>query len=436
MRIVFVIGTSTGGVGTHVHALARDLAAAGHEVGVIGPAATDEHFGFSLLPGVRFGVLELGTGIGASDAALIRRQRILLRSFAPDIVHAHGFRAGLITLLTLRTVRTRPEFVLSLHNQASGQGLRGKVETRVETMLARGADLVLGASSDLVDRARELGAHDARFLPAAAPHVEQIPAEAAAATRAELAAEYGFDEGALIVLAVGRVAPQKNYPMLIRAIGRLGEGRASPASGRADEASHPAQVVVLIAGAADESVLAQLQAQYESLRTQHDSGSAQRDSDGAQRDSDGAQRDSGSAQRGSGSAQYAEAAAASAIPALHFLGPRDDIAELAAAADIYALTSVWEARALVLQEALISGRAIVATATGGTAELVGDAGILIDHDDDAAFAAAVAELAVDPARRAELGRRAAARGAELPDEKEVAEELAGLYTELGSAQVG
>ncbi|MGC2941069.1 MULTISPECIES: glycosyltransferase family 4 protein [unclassified Brevibacterium] len=429
MRIVFVIGTSTGGVGTHVHALARDLAAAGHEVGVIGPAATDEHFGFSLLPRVRFGVLELGTGIGASDAALIRRQRILLRSFAPDIVHAHGFRAGLITLLTLRTVRARPEFVLSLHNQASGQGLRGKVEARVETMLARGADLVLGASSDLVDRARELGAHDARFLPAAAPHVEQIPAEAAAATRAELAAEYGFDEGALIVLAVGRVAPQKNYPMLIRAIGRLGEERASPASGRADEASHPAQVVVLIAGAADESVLAQLQAQYESLRTQ-------RGSDSAQRDSDGAQRDSGSAQRGSGSAQYAEAAAASAIPALHFLGPRDDIAELAAAADIYALTSVWEARALVLQEALISGRAIVATATGGTAELVGDAGILIDHDDDAAFAAAVAELAVDPARRAELGRRAAARGAELPDEKEVAEELAGLYTELGSAQVG
>ena len=54
----------------------------------------------------------------------------------------------------------------------------------------------------------------------------------------------------------------------------------------------------------------------------------------------------------------------------------------------------------------------------------------------AAFAAAVAELAVDPARRAELGTRARARGAELPDEREVAEELAGLYTELVSAQVG
>jgi glycosyltransferase involved in cell wall biosynthesis len=400
MRIVFTIGTSTGGVGTHVHALARDLAAAGHEIGVIGPAATDEHFGFSLLPGVRFGVLELGTGIGASDAALIRRQRTLLRSFAPQIVHAHGFRAGLITLLTLRTLKSRPKFVLSLHNQASGQGLRGRVETRVETMLARGTDLVLGASTDLVDRARELGAQTARFLPAAAPEVTPVSAEAAAATRANLAEEFDFDPGALIVLAVGRVAKQKNYPMLVRALARLGEGNRQAQGNRQNEGNRqtegnqPSEIVALIAGAADDEVLAEVRAQYD------------------------------------------DAAAASAIPALHFLGPRDDIAELAAAADIYALTSVWEARALVLQEALISGKAIVATATGGSAELVGDAGILIDHDDDAAFAEAVAELAVDPARRAELGTRARARGAELPDEREVAEELAGLYTEVVSAQVG
>lgn len=394
MRIVFTIGTSTGGVGTHVHALARDLAAAGHEIGVIGPAATDEHFGFSLLPGVRFGVLELGTGIGASDAALIRRQRTLLRSFAPQIVHAHGFRAGLITLLTLRTLKTRPMFVLSLHNQASGQGLCGRVETRVETMLARGADLVLGASTDLVDRARELGAQNARFVPAAAPEVTPVSAEAAAATRASLAEEFDFDPGALIVLAVGRIAKQKNYPMLVRGLARLGEGNRPAEGNRQDEENRQGEIVALIAGAADDEVLADVRA------------------------------------------QYAGAAAASAIPALHFLGPRDDIAELAAAADVFALTSVWEARALVLQEALISGKAIVATATGGSAELVGDAGILIDHDDDAAFAAAVAELAVDPARRAELGARARARGAELPDEREVAEELAGLYTELVSAQVG
>lgn len=215
-----------------------------------------------------------------------------------------------------------------------------------------------------------------------------VSAEAAAATRASLSEEFDFDPGALIVLAVGRVAGQKNYPMFVRGLARLGEGSRQGEGNRQDE------IVALIAGAADQEVLAEVRAQYE------------------------------------------EVAAASAIPALHFLGPRDDVAELAAAADIFALTSVWEARALVLQEALMAGKAIVATATGGSTELVGDAGVLIDHDDDAAFAAAVAELAVDPARRAELGARARARGAELPDEREVAEELAGLYTELVSAQVG
>ena len=383
MRIVYALGTSTGGVGTHVRALARDMAAAGHEVGVIGPAATDEHFGFSLLPGVRFACLELGTGIGVGDAALVRRQRSLLRSFDAEVVHAHGFRAGLITLLTLRTLRTRPRFVLSLHNRASGQGLRAKVETRVETMLARGADLVLGASTDLVDRAKDLGADDACFLPAAAPQVEPVSAEAASAARARLAAEYGFDEGAVIVLAVGRVARQKNYPMLVRALGRLRE------AGDAESA-----LVVLIAGAADDAVLAEVRTQYEQLGP------------------------------------------ASALPALHFLGARDDIAELAATADVYVLTSVWEARALVLQEALISGKAIVATATGGSPELVGDAGLLVADDDDRALAEAVAELASDPARRAELGARARARAAQLPDEREVADKLVSLYTELLSAQVG
>lgn len=390
MRIVYVLGTSTGGVGTHVRALARDVAAAGHEIGVIGPAQTDEHFGFSSLPGVRFAALDMGTGIGLADAALVTRLRHQIRSFGADIVHAHGFRAGFVALLASRTLRSRlrPCFVVSLHNRASGQGLRGRVETGIETLLAKGADLTLGASTDLVIRAHDLGARDARFLPAAAPQVQDIPAEAAQATRTQLAEEFGFGVDALIVLCVGRVAPQKNYPMLVRALGRLGESADS-------QTPRTPELVFLIAGAADQNVLAEVREQYEDLT-----------------------------------------ATSATVPALHFLGPRDDIGQLNAAADIYVLTSVWEARALVLQEALISGRAIIATSTGGTTELVGEAGVLIDDDDDAALAAAVRELASDTGRRDELARRARARGAQLPDEREVAKELVAIYTELMPSQVG
>ncbi|MBE4695902.1 glycosyltransferase family 4 protein [Brevibacterium casei] len=387
MRIVYVIGTSTGGVGTHVRALARDVAAAGHEVGVIGPAQTDEHFGFSALPGVRFAALDVGTGVDLRDTVLVTRLRRILRGFGPDIVHAHGFRAGLIAHLATRLLRPRPTFIESLHNQASGTGIRGSVETGIERLLARGADLTLAASTDLVVRAHDLGARDARFSPAAAPAIREVGAAEARATRAALAAEYDFSEDAVIVLAVGRVAPQKNYGMLVRALARLGHPAAPTDAADPADAAAPREIVVLVAGAADEAVLADIRA------------------------------------------QYAEAATASALPALHFLGARDDVAALLAAADVYVLTSVWEARALVLQEALMTGQAIVATATGGTPELVGDSGVLIDSDDDESLADAIGTLAENPALRAELGERAKARGRELPDEGDVAAELLAVYAE-------
>jgi glycosyltransferase involved in cell wall biosynthesis len=44
------------------------------------------------------------------------------------------------------------------------------------------------------------------------------------------------------------------------------------------------------------------------------------------------------------------------------LGRRDDVANLLAASDLVVLTSHWEARALVAQEALRAGRPLVATA--------------------------------------------------------------------------
>ena len=47
------------------------------------------------------------------------------------------------------------------------------------------------------------------------------------------------------------------------------------------------------------------------------------------------------------------------------LGRREDVADLLRAADVLALSSVWEARALVVQEAMQVGLPVVATAVGG-----------------------------------------------------------------------
>src|SRR5699024_7153495 len=110
----------------------------------------------------------------------------------------------------------------------------------------------------------------------------------------------------------------------------------------------------------------------------------------------------------------------------------NDVSALMNAADYYLLTSHWEARALVVQEALAAGLPIVASKVGGIPELVSDAGILIDPASPTAareFASAVRELG-EPGTRHEWSVRARERAAELPDEAAVARNLERHYNEL------
>src|SRR5580658_9217359 len=103
MRIVLVLGSSTGGIGAHVRDLARYLVRQGHQVVVAGPAETGERFDFT-------GAGDAGAGAGsgkaikfvpvaisaaphpARDLAAVRTLRKLARH--ADVVHAHGVRAG------------------------------------------------------------------------------------------------------------------------------------------------------------------------------------------------------------------------------------------------------------------------------------------------------------------------------------------------------
>lgn len=374
MRVLIVLGTSTGGVGTHVAALARSLAQAGDTVGVIGPAQTQEQFGFDDRPHVRFAPLGISTSVGPGDAAVVARLRRLVTTFRADVVHAHGFRASLVTLAALSVMRRRPGFVSSWHNTLMGQGVRGRIEKTVATAIARGADLVLGASEDLVDLAKDLGAGSARFAAAASP--PQGPAEDVNTSllRSSLTQELGIPRTDTLLLAVGRIAPQKDYDVLIDALADIAH-------------DHP-EAQCLIAGSADEHEQARLTRRIE------------------------------------------EHTQAGRRPAVHFLGQRSDVAALNQVSDVFLLSSRWEARALVLQEAMLAGRAILATATGGTPELVGDAGILVPQGDAQAFAAGLRRLLEDPQLRADLGRKAALRALELPNEEDAAQTVRAAYTEV------
>jgi L-malate glycosyltransferase len=93
---------------------------------------------------------------------------------------------------------------------------------------------------------------------------------------------------------------------------------------------------------------------------------------------------------------------------VRFFGHRDDVPELLAQCDIFALPSRSEAMPNGVLEAMAAGLAVVATRVGGIPEVIshGRTGILVPPDQPQALAAALIDLIEQPSRAAALGREA------------------------------
>ena len=365
-RIAEVLATSTGGVGTHLRSVLPALGRAGAAVRVCGPRATEQLFGFTAT-GADF--REVGISAGLAPAADLRAVLALRRAAAgADRVHAHGLRAGLVAAAARRLAgpRRRP-LVLTLHNALpDGGGLKRRLLQTAERATIRGADGVLAASGDLAENARRLGASDVRVAPVAAP-----PLPPAQRSRADVRRELGLaDDQRPLLVAVGRLHPQKGYEVLLDAVARWTR----------DPRLRPAPLVVI---AGDGPLHGQLAARI------------------------GAEQ----------------------LP-VTLLGRRTDVADLLGAADVCVLPSVWEARSLTAQEALRAGTPLVATAVGGIPELVGDAAELVAAGDAAALAECVAGLLTDSGRTARLRAAGPRQAAGWPDEAATAQQLIDLYEEL------
>jgi glycosyltransferase involved in cell wall biosynthesis len=105
-------------------------------------------------------------------------------------------------------------------------------------------------------------------------------------------------------------------------------------------------------------------------------------------------------------------AALEAAGGARFLGamPRERVLELFRAADAALLSSSWENFPHTVVEALAVGTPVIATRTGGVAEVVsdGDNGLVVEPDDVDALAAAIARFFGDAELAARLRSRAAA----------------------------
>jgi glycosyltransferase involved in cell wall biosynthesis len=364
-QVAFVVGTTAGGTGAHVRMLAAGLTRRGMAVSVFGPASTAAVLGVASLPGVGFTPVEFGDRPRPGDAAAVLRLRRALHAAPPGVVHAHGLRAGALTVLALTAARSRRlAIVVTVHNAPPhGGGAAVRVYRVLERIVARGADLVLCVSPDLERRMRAAGARRVGRAVVPAP---DMPAGTQPNGRA---GEPGaLTDASPVVLAAGRLAPQKGFGVLLEAAARWRDLEPAP--------------LLVIAG--DGPLASELRARAAALGVRAE-----------------------------------------------FPGRRDDIPALLASAAVFVLPSLWEGQPLVLQEALRAGVPVVATHTGGIPDLTGDdAALLVPPGDAARLADAVRSVLRDPALGTRLRAAARERGAALPSEDDAVAAVLACYADV------
>ncbi len=212
-----LLGRSTGGIGTHVADLSADLRALGHDVTVVTDRSTAQRFD---LPGARLWWPGRSSGLSGSLRGLWRLRGLVRGA---DVLHAHGHQAGLVAVLA--SAGTGKPVVVSQHNAVLVGGPRRRLLDLVQRFVAHRADLVTGASSDLVAESARLGAREARLAAVPSPRVpgllaQEVPStEDRRALAAELLRDNGIDAeaGAPLVLTIARIAPQKDLETLAEA---------------------------------------------------------------------------------------------------------------------------------------------------------------------------------------------------------------------------
>jgi glycosyltransferase involved in cell wall biosynthesis len=114
MRVLLVLGTTTGGVGRHVHGLVSGLARRGHSVLVACPAGVEEQFALAAAGARHVPLAVSDRPRPLADLRAISTLGELLRR--ADVVHAHGLRAG--ALACLAALGSEVPVVVTLHNAA------------------------------------------------------------------------------------------------------------------------------------------------------------------------------------------------------------------------------------------------------------------------------------------------------------------------------
>ncbi|HET7904913.1 MAG TPA: glycosyltransferase [Candidatus Eisenbacteria bacterium] len=286
------------------------------------------------------------------DLGLVPRLARRLRADHADIVHTHNWATYLYGVAGARLAGVRG-VVHGEHGLERDNLVERPARVWARRALAGFVDRLVGVSGEICDRmALQYGVPRERIV--YIPNGVDLGRFGTGISGDAVRAERGIAPDAPVIVSIGAFRPVKDFETLVRAFSIV-------------HANHPAAHLLLVGS---------------------DEG--------------------GRFERG---IREASPAVGPALANVHFLGLRLDTPEILAAADVYANSSLYEGMSNTILEAMACRKPVVATAVGGTPDLVteGVEGFLVPPRDPAALAERIARLLEDRETARLLGERGRAR---------------------------
>jgi glycosyltransferase involved in cell wall biosynthesis len=309
------------------------------------------------------------------DAASYRALRRELKRFAPQVVHTHSGKAGLLGRMAAYSLDI-PAIVHTIHgapfHRYQGRGARAVIRA-CEHFAARRCHLLVSVADAMTDQLVAAKVAPREKFVTVYSGMEVEPYLNADRNRSEVRQAMGYTDEAVVVGKIARLFHLKGYPDVLCAARQVAD-------------RFPNVRFLFVGGGILESAL------------------------------------------------RAQAARAGLAARIQWTGlvPPERIADLIGAMDVVVHASLREGLARVLPQALLAGRPVVSYDIDGAREVVfaGQTGFLVPPGDITALASAISQLVADPALRMHMGSEGRRRFTDRFRHTTMVDQLRSLYEKV------